>query len=89
MSFTDGKPFIVTEKQVALKWGTSGSPLRCGCCGHTFAEGDTAHWQYTNDTPGAGGNPFVCVACDGTKGKIVAKLREHHALRKRMGWVYK
>lgn len=73
MSFTDGKRWIATERDVAMKWGVDGKGFRCGLCGHHFKVGDGVRWQY------AGGVKFeidgkrhgvcnfkVCDACDGT-----------------------
>lgn len=67
MSFTDQKPWIVTPEDCAADWGggKGGKHFRCHMCGHKFEPGDTARWQYTNSTPGASGNPLVCVKCDG------------------------
>lgn len=67
MSFTDGKPWVATAEDCARDWncGKNGKHFRCGLCGHRFVVGDRVRWQYTNDIPGAGGNPFVCQSCDG------------------------
>jgi len=75
--WTNQKPFLVKQAHVAVKhWGGSrDGKMRCGLCGEAFAAGDTARWQFTNDIPDAGGNPFVCVACDGTKEQICEELR--------------
>ena len=75
MSFTDGKPWIATAEDVKRRWsgGKDGKYFRCGLCGVKFKEGDTVRWQCTNDVPGAAGNPFVCVNCDGTKEQICEK----------------
>ena len=82
--WTNGKPFQVTSKHTKIGyWG--GSPdgrMRRGLCGKKFSVDDTARWQYTNDTSGAGGNPFVCVSCDGSKEKIVSRIKEIYALHK-------
>lgn len=89
MSFTDGKPFTVTADDLRMPWGggRSGEYFRCYLCGHRFVVGDVARWQYTNDTPGAGGNPMVCQSCDGTKEQIVEKWKQMHAEQKgRMWW---
>jgi len=89
MSFTDRKPFVVTEEQTHLAWSgkPDGARFRCGCCGYKFRAGNIARWEFTNDTPGACGNPFVCQQCDGPKEKIVARLRELEELKNRFGWV--
>jgi hypothetical protein len=76
VSFTDGKAWAVTAEDMKRRWGGSG--LVCGFCGHRFALGDRARWQYTNDTPGAGGNPFVCEGCDGDP----VELRERFRLKR-------
>ncbi len=77
MSFTNQTPFIATEAHCRAAWagGKNGKYFRCYLCGHKFATGDVVRWQYTNDTPGASGNPMVCQACDGTKEEIVAKWK--------------
>lgn len=67
MSFTDGKPWTVTEEETHLAWagGANGKYFRCNLCGHRFKAGDRARFQFTNNVPGAGGNPLVCRNCDG------------------------
>lgn len=76
MSFLDGKPRVATEETIKMPWcgNKQGKYFRCGLCGHRFKVGDVWRCQFTNDTPGAGGNPFICESCDGTKEEIVAKL---------------
>jgi hypothetical protein len=66
MSFTDGKPFVVTEEDTHLAWsgGENGKYFRCNLCGYKFKAGDIARWQFTNNIEGAGGNPMVCSSCD-------------------------
>lgn len=78
MSFTDGKPFIATEKDTKLRWsgGKPGEFFRCGFCGVKFQAGDTVRWVFTNDTPGAGGNPFVCEKCDAPRDELLARRKE-------------
>lgn len=88
MSFTDGKPFIVTDADCHKRWGggRDGKFFRCYLCGHKFVEGDVVRWQYTNDTD-AGGNPMVCEKCDGTREEILAKWEAMHAeANGRMWW---
>lgn len=78
MSFTDGQPFEITEKHLATKWGgyKASKLLRCAWCGHTFQLGDLARWVYTNseEDHSIGGNPFICVNCDGSREQILEKL---------------
>jgi len=77
VNFTDGKPRYATEDDLKACWsgGKPGECFRCDLCGHKFKLGDYWRWQYTNDTPGASGNPKVCEKCDGTKASIVAKQK--------------
>ena len=77
MSFTDGKPWIATEEDCKKPWsgGKNGKYFTCGICGYKFKPGDTVRWQFTNDVPGASGNPLVCTNCDGTKEEIAEKRR--------------
>jgi hypothetical protein len=67
MSFTDGKPWLATAEDCAKDWccAPNGKDFRCGLCGYKFMVGDTVRWMFTNNIPGAGGNPFVCLTCDG------------------------
>jgi formate-dependent nitrite reductase cytochrome c552 subunit len=84
MSFTDQKSFVVTEKDLTALWGgyRDGRSFRCFLCGHFFGIGDTARWVYTNSTPGAHGNPFVCSKCDGpdVMDRIIALNRDARRL---------
>ncbi len=79
-SFTDQKPRIATEKDVSITWGFGkpGENFRCGFCGHKFAVGDQWRWQYTNNIPGAGGNPLVCASCDDEPAKLIEKWKKLH-----------
>src|SRR5688572_787006 len=78
--YTDQKPFTVTDQDLKLPWGCGrdGIFFRCYLCGHRFQAGDVARWVFTNDVPGASGNPLVCEKCDGTKEEIVAKWKQMH-----------
>lgn len=92
MSFTDGKPFIATEKDLQTRWscGKPGEKFRCGLCGHKFAVGEMVRWQYTNDVHGACGNPFVCTACDGGRDKIVLEICARRAeLNSERNWWFR
>lgn len=78
-TWMDGKPFTVTAEQLSLKWGLRRDPrLRCALCGHVAEVGEVFRWQYTNDVPGAWGNPMVCTSCDGTKAKIVKVIKSRY-----------
>lgn len=93
MSFTDQKPFKATAEDVQKSWsgGRNGKYFRCYLCGHKFQEGDIVRWQFTNDIPGAGGNPLVCESCDGPKEKVIEKWKAMHAEARseRMWWFSK
>ena len=67
MSFTDGKPHIATEKEVAsFKRVNKRTRLRCSLCNVIFEPGMTYRFIYANGTPNAHcGNFFVCEKCDG------------------------
>jgi hypothetical protein len=75
-SWTSGEPFTATEQHCKLRWNCRkpGEMFRCFRCGHKFVPGDTVRWVFTNDVPGAGGNPFVCGPCDGPKEELVAEI---------------
>lgn len=81
MSFTDGKPFSATAEDIKRPWDgdKNGKNFRCALCGHKFKAGDTVRWQFTNDTKGAGGNPFVCIDCDKGKDVIVEEILKRRA----------
>ena len=90
MSFTDGEPWIATEKDCNASWGgkKNGVSFGCGLCGHKFIPGDQVRWQYTNDISAASGNPMVCIKCDGTKeeivNKIISNIQEFKKIKKRL-----
>lgn len=89
MPFTDGKPFTVLKEDLKRPWsgGRNGEHFRCYLCGYRFKERDTVRWQFTNDVPGAAGNPLVCQNCDGTKEEIVAKWKQMISdAKERMWW---
>lgn len=92
MSFTDQKPFIVTEEQPKLPWGgkTNGDNFRCACCGHRLQAGDTARWVFTNTgeklTKGLHGNPFVCGPCDLPRDDLLLKLQAMREESKKYWW---
>lgn len=64
MSFTDQKPFTVTDKMLTYTWGGGG--LRCSLCGMKFKSGDVARWVYCNSSPELKCHNFMtCQNCDG------------------------
>jgi len=66
--FTDQKPFVLTEKQSKMRWGSRfrDGKLRCNLCGHKFKVGDIVRWIYANGPNGGNcGNFFTCKKCDG------------------------
>lgn len=89
MSFTNGKPWVATKEDCRQKWGLGapGEKFRCALCGYKFCVGDRVRWQFTNDVPGAGGNPLVCEQCDGPKEEIVKKIiSTRKELAERLWW---
>jgi len=64
--FTSQLPQIATERDLNARWGGDGpgNKFRCGLCNYKFQLNDYWRWVYTNDIPGAGGNPFICKNCD-------------------------
>jgi len=89
-NFTDQMPHVVSAEDLTRPWGgkRDGSLFRCYLCGHTFEEGDTYRWVCSNGTPGAGGNPMVCAACDARcdhrNEKVIEAWRVKHDEWKRM-----
>lgn len=68
VSFTDGKPFVVTQEMLSMPWGgfRDGRKLRCLLCGAFFMVGTSARWVYANGGgPYRHGNFYVCLPCDG------------------------
>lgn len=77
-SFTNGKPRIATKEECNAIWGGGkpGEYFRCGFCGYKFKQGDYYRWQFTNDIPGAPGNPLVCKNCDDVPEKVRERWKE-------------
>jgi hypothetical protein len=77
MSFTDGKQRVATEEECSLRWlgGAKGKHFRCFFCGHCFKVGDKWRFVFTNDVPGAGGNPLVCENCDDSNENLREKWK--------------
>jgi len=88
MTWTDGKPFVATPEHLAMRWNCQGAgeAFRCALCGHKFVVGDQVRWQFTNDTQGAGGNPFVCQTCDTGREAIIAEILRRRAELKTGKW---
>jgi len=68
-SFTNQRPFTVTDRDVVASWCgvPNGKNFRCAWCGYKFRIGDTARWVFTNNqgaVSGIHGNPFICASCD-------------------------
>lgn len=80
-NFTDQKPHVATAQDLKRPFGgkRDGSRFRCYLCGHQFIEGDIYRWVYSNATPYAGGNPFVCSACDEGNERVIDRWRKKHA----------
>ena len=57
-------PKVATTEDCELRWscGKPGEFFRCALCGHKFVPGDHYQLVYTNDIPGAGGNPICCTS---------------------------
>ena len=69
MAFTDGKPFLVTEKEMGYAWSGArdGRNFRCHLCGEFFVAGDYAIFVYANssESPVRCGNFLACATADG------------------------
>jgi hypothetical protein len=63
MSYLDGSEQVVTEASLKSWQKNNPNKFRCHYCGHKFVIGNKWRCIYTNDMPGAGGNPLVCVEC--------------------------
>ena len=91
-SFTNQEARIATEKDCKASWSgqPNGRRFRCGLCGYKFKPGDYYRWQYTNDMPGAWGNPLVCKACDkGPEGVRKAWKKLHNEYKQDKFWWFR
>jgi len=68
----------------------NGKGFFCAFCGHDFQVGDEYRAIYTNDLPGASGNPLCCRGCfaahvaeEGLRARWQALCEEH---RTRFKW---
>lgn len=68
----------VTPAHCEARWscGKPGELFKCAFCGHKFVPGDVFKCIYTNDLPGAWGNPLCCSTCRDHHGGDQEKLRE-------------
>jgi hypothetical protein len=73
-----GELQVATEETCKARWscGKPGQYFRCGFCGYKFKAGDKWRGVYTNDMPGAGGNPLVCEKCNDTNAQLRARWLE-------------
>ena len=87
-SFLHGDPQIASEDHLKARWscGKPGERFRCAFCGYKFKLGDTWRCQYTNSTPGASGNPLVCVTCDLPPEQLIAKWKAMHEEHEARFW---
>lgn len=85
--FTNGKPWVATQKDIDLRWGDVNS-FRCRLCGHKFAVGDIVRWIYANGpkSPSKYGNFLTCQSCDGPDILEKAAAQEHEA-KTRFWWL--
>ena len=84
-SFTNGKPWIVTDGDTKASWSGSPNRFRCGLCDHLFAEGDVARFQFMKSAP----NFLICAECDGpdVAERFEAEYRRALAFAHRNGWL--
>jgi hypothetical protein len=60
---------VADESSLKSDWGCAGRKngrpraFFCAFCGHDFILGDEYRMCYTNDIPGASGNPLTCRKC--------------------------
>ena len=87
-NWINGLPFVATAADCKLRWGLgkAGECFRCAFCGRSFEAGDTVRWVFTNDTRGAGGNPFVCQSCDAPREALIAEILKRRAELKQGRW---
>jgi hypothetical protein len=66
VSFTDGKPFVLSQRTVdGFKNVRKERDLACEMCGKEFIVGDDMRWVLANSYSPSTGNFFVCATCDG------------------------
>lgn len=74
MSFTDGKPFKITDKDVnEAPWAgyRDGRRLRCQLCGKFLMIGEQCRWIFANGSGYNHGNFLVCLSCDEDDDSVV------------------
>ena len=74
-NFLRGEVQIATAENLKAPWlgAPNGKYFKCSLCGYKFQLGDPWRCIYTNDIPGAGGNPLVCKDCYKSKEDVVQK----------------
>ena len=90
MSFTDQNARITSEEDLKSRWygGKPGEYFRCGFCGYKFNPGDLWRCVYTNDTPGAAGNPLVCEICDAPREVLIDRWKKMRIEAKTKFWFF-
>jgi hypothetical protein len=63
---------VVNAKTRNCNWNgmSAGKLFFCAFCGHDFEVGDEFRAIYTNDMPGASGNPLCCRRCFDAHGEV-------------------
>lgn len=95
MSFLDGKRRIASETCVIAPWSgaKNGKYFRCAFCGYKFKIGDGWRCIYTNDMPGASGNPLCCDGCftdkDATRQRWIVINEKFQKLKEEFWWFFK
>lgn len=90
VTFTDGKPHIVTAEYLKACW--SGVPnaflFRCKICGHVFQEGDTFRFIFGSHKRKNVGNVLVCSECDSSDESVYEQfIAMHEMLITRFWWM--
>jgi len=70
--------------------GKNGKYFKCALCGHEWKLDEVVRWVYTNDMKDAGGNPFVCVDCDGddVRERWAKMCQEWREIKKKFWYFY-
>lgn len=83
-------PWIATEEHCKAHWGggAKGEFFRCHLCGYKFKPGDKVRSQYTNDIPGASGNPLVCAECDTSPEDVIREWKKMNKMARNKYWIF-